>query len=106
MPFQAVRDEGQWRFDYPRVYGHAWTDAVIGAASLAFVGVTFLLAFLIALVSFAGLTIGAATPAHAAPRILYYDASQAQEFRAVVDQGRILPELAKDSRVVDAYLGA
>jgi snapalysin len=28
-----------------------------------------------------------ATPASAAPRILYYDASQAQEFRAVVDQG-------------------
>lgn len=46
--FQSVRDEGAWRFDYPRVYGHAWTDAVIGAASLAFVGVTFLLAFLIA----------------------------------------------------------
>jgi hypothetical protein len=46
--FQAVRDEGRWRFDYPRVYGHAWTDAVIGAASIGFVGVTFLLAWLIA----------------------------------------------------------
>ena len=46
--FQSVRDEGAWRFAYPRVHGHAWTDAVIGAASLAFVGVTFLLAWLIA----------------------------------------------------------
>lgn len=27
------------------------------------------------------------SPASAAPRVLYYDASQAQEFRAVVDQG-------------------
>lgn len=46
--FQTVRDEGAWRFPYPRLHGHAWTDAVIGAASLAFVGVTFLLAWLIA----------------------------------------------------------
>jgi len=46
--FQTVRDEGTWRFPYPRLHGHAWTDAVIGAASLAFVGITFLLAWLIA----------------------------------------------------------
>jgi hypothetical protein len=46
--FQAVRDEGAWRFPYPRVFSHAVTDAIIGAASLAFVGVTFLLAWLIA----------------------------------------------------------
>lgn len=46
--FQTVRDEGAWRFPYPRLHAHAWTDAVIGAASLAFVGVTFLLAWLIA----------------------------------------------------------
>ena len=46
--FQTVRDEGSWRFPYARLHGHAWTDAVIGAASLAFVGVTFLLAWLIA----------------------------------------------------------
>jgi len=45
--FQTVRDEGAWRFPYARLHGHAWTDAVIGAASLAFVGVTFLLAWLI-----------------------------------------------------------
>ena len=46
--FQTVRDEGAWRFPYARLHGHAWTDAVIGAASLAFVGITFLLAWLIA----------------------------------------------------------
>jgi len=46
--FQTVRDEGAWRFPYARLHRHAWTDAVIGAASLGFVGVTFLLAWLIA----------------------------------------------------------
>ena len=46
--FQTVRDEGAWRFPYARLHAHAWTDAVIGAASLAFVGITFLLAWLIA----------------------------------------------------------
>jgi len=46
--FQTVRDEGAWRFPYARLHGHAWTDAVIGAAGLAFVGITFLLAWLIA----------------------------------------------------------
>lgn len=46
--FQTVRDEGAWRFPYAKLHGHAWTDAVIGAASLAFVGITFALAWLIA----------------------------------------------------------
>ena len=46
--FQTVRDEGKWRFPYARLHRHAWTDAVIGAAALGFVGVTFLLALLIA----------------------------------------------------------
>lgn len=46
--FQTVRDEGGWRFPYARLHRHAWTDAVIGAASLAFTGITFLLAWLIA----------------------------------------------------------
>jgi hypothetical protein len=46
--FQTIRDEGAWRFPYARLHRHAWTDAVIGAASLAFTGVTFLLAWLIA----------------------------------------------------------
>ncbi|MEO6114482.1 MAG: DUF4153 domain-containing protein, partial [Sphingomicrobium sp.] len=47
--FQTVRDEGAWRFPYAKLHGHAWTDAVIGAASLAFVGIAFLLAWLIAM---------------------------------------------------------
>ena len=46
--FQTIRDEGAWRFHYARLHRHAWTDAVIGAASLAFTGITFLLAWLIA----------------------------------------------------------
>jgi hypothetical protein len=46
--FQTIRDEGGWRFPYARLHRHAWTDAVIGAASLAFTGITFLLAWLIA----------------------------------------------------------
>ena len=46
--FQTVRDEGAWRFPYARLHRHAWTDAVIGAASFAFTGITFLLAWLIA----------------------------------------------------------
>ena len=50
--FQTLRDTfsegGAWRFPYAKLHGHAWTDAVIGAASLAFVGVAFLLAWLIA----------------------------------------------------------
>ena len=45
--FQAARDEGAWRFPYGRLHGHAWADAVIGAAALLFVGVTFLLTWLI-----------------------------------------------------------
>ena len=46
--FQTIRDEGAWRFPYARLHRHAWTDAVIGVASLAFTGITFLLAWLIA----------------------------------------------------------
>jgi hypothetical protein len=46
--FQTVRDEGAWRFPYRRLHSHAWTDAVIGASALFFVGVVFLLAWLIA----------------------------------------------------------
>jgi hypothetical protein len=45
--FQTIRDEGAWRFPYGRLHSHAWNDAVIGAASLFFVGITFLLAWLI-----------------------------------------------------------
>ena len=46
--FQTIRDEGAWRFPYARLHRHAWTDAVIGAASLFFTGITFLLCWLIA----------------------------------------------------------
>lgn len=46
--FQTVRDEGAWRFPYARLHSHVWTDAVIGGASFAFTGVSFLLAMLIA----------------------------------------------------------
>jgi hypothetical protein len=52
--FQTRRDVApDWRFwklwqmPYDRLHSHAWTDAVIGAASLAFVGIAFLLTFLI-----------------------------------------------------------
>lgn len=44
-------------------------------------------AALIAVLAMAGLQVATAGPAAAAPRILYYDASQAQEFVAVVNQG-------------------
>ena len=46
--FQTIRDEGAWRLPYSRLHRHSWTDAVIGAASLAFTGAVFLLAWLIA----------------------------------------------------------
>lgn len=46
--FQNARDEGGWRFSSGNVHTHVWTDAVIGAASIAFVGITFALAWLIA----------------------------------------------------------
>jgi len=52
--FQTRRDVApDWRFwklwqmPYERLHSHAWTDAVIGAAGLAFVGITFLLVVLI-----------------------------------------------------------
>ncbi|WP_235302845.1 DUF4153 domain-containing protein [Sphingopyxis sp. MWB1] len=52
--FQTWRDVApHWRFwtlgklPYQRLHSHAWADAVLGAASLAFVGVTFLLTMLI-----------------------------------------------------------
>ena len=45
--FQTVRDEGRKALPYQRVHRYAWTDAIIGGASLAFTGLTFLLAFLL-----------------------------------------------------------
>ncbi|WP_305789619.1 snapalysin family zinc-dependent metalloprotease [Symbioplanes lichenis] len=44
-------------------------------------------AALVAVLAMAGLQVATAGPAAAAPRVLYYDASQAQEFVAVVNQG-------------------
>ena len=44
-------------------------------------------AALFSAVAFAGVLVAGAAPASAAPRVLYYDASQAQEFVAVVNQG-------------------
>ena len=46
--FQTMRDEGARKLPYGRLHGHAWTDAVIGASSLVFVGIAFALAWLIA----------------------------------------------------------
>jgi hypothetical protein len=46
--FQTIRDEGRRSLPYERLHGHAWADAVIGAASLGFVGIVFLLSWLIA----------------------------------------------------------
>ncbi|MBL8650475.1 MAG: DUF4153 domain-containing protein [Sphingopyxis sp.] len=52
--FQTRRDVApDWRFwklwqmPYERLHSHAWTDAVIGAAGLAFTGLSFLLVLLI-----------------------------------------------------------
>lgn len=45
--FQTMRDEGRRSLPYAKLHGHAWADAVIGASSLAFTGIVFLLAWLI-----------------------------------------------------------
>ena len=57
-------------------------------------------ALLFAIAAMAGLQVVTAGPAAAAPRTLYYDASQAQEFKAVVDQGAQI----WNSRVVNVRL--
>lgn len=46
--FQTARDAGRWQLDPMLVCHHMWIDAVLGAASLAFVGIVFLLAHMIA----------------------------------------------------------
>ncbi|MGV3480120.1 MAG: DUF4153 domain-containing protein [Sphingobium sp.] len=45
--FQTARDRGEWRFPYVDVHGHAWTNVVMWCASVAFVGVVFLLTLLL-----------------------------------------------------------
>ncbi|HET9355435.1 MAG TPA: DUF4153 domain-containing protein [Sphingomicrobium sp.] len=46
--FQVVRDEGRLALPYPSLHRYVWSDAIIGAASLAFTGLTFLMSFLLA----------------------------------------------------------
>lgn len=45
--FQAARDEGRARFPYGEVHGNAWANVVIWFAGWAFVGIVFLLAWLL-----------------------------------------------------------
>lgn len=46
--FQVVRDRGRPELPYAPLHRYVWDDAIIGAASFAFTGLTFLLAFLLA----------------------------------------------------------
>ena len=46
--FQVVRDEGRPVLPYPALHRYVWSDAIIGGASLAFTGLTFLMSFLLA----------------------------------------------------------
>ena len=46
--FQVIRDRGRPELPYAPLHRYVWDDAIIGAASLAFTGLTFLLAFLLA----------------------------------------------------------
>lgn len=45
--FQTARDEGALHFPYARLHSHAWTNAVLWVACWVFVGITFLLAWLL-----------------------------------------------------------
>jgi len=45
--FQTARDHGARRFPYAEVHGHAWANVVMWFASAAFVGVVFLLTYLL-----------------------------------------------------------
>ena len=47
--FQTLRDQGRKSLPYEQVHRYAWTDAIIGGASLAFTGLTFLLTFLLSM---------------------------------------------------------
>lgn len=46
--FQVVRDQGRLEVPYGELHRHVWSDAIIGGASFAFTGLTFLMAFLLA----------------------------------------------------------
>lgn len=45
--FQASRDAGRFNRNFADLHGYAWSDAVIGAASLAFTGLVFGLAYMV-----------------------------------------------------------
>ncbi|SNS46907.1 protein of unknown function [Sphingomonas laterariae] len=45
--FQTMRDEGRRTLPYRVVHSHAWNNVVLGGLALIFVGVTWLLAFLL-----------------------------------------------------------
>ncbi|MEA3049523.1 MAG: hypothetical protein QOG84_1359 [Sphingomonadales bacterium] len=46
--FQTLRDSGRRRLPYVQVHAYCWTNLVLGAAALAFVGAVFLLSWLVA----------------------------------------------------------
>ena len=46
--FQVIRDRGRPELPYAPLHRYVWDDAIIGAASFAFTGLTFLLSFLLA----------------------------------------------------------
>lgn len=45
--FQTVQDEGRRIFPYAAVHNHAWTNVVLGGLALAFLGIVWLLAWLL-----------------------------------------------------------
>lgn len=45
--FQVARDEEGWRFPYPAVHGHAWTNVVLWFAAWLFVLATYLLLYML-----------------------------------------------------------
>jgi hypothetical protein len=45
--FQSLRDHGGWRFPASLAHDHVWTDAVIGAVAILFIGVSFAMTLLI-----------------------------------------------------------
>jgi len=46
--FQVARDQGRWRLPYEEVHRHAWTNVVMWGVAWLFVGVVWLLTFLLA----------------------------------------------------------
>lgn len=45
--FQASRDAGRWRLDYPQVHAHAWTNVVLWFVAWGFVLLVYLLVHLL-----------------------------------------------------------